>query len=114
MSVATEEKVESVEQNINVSKFNPSDYGCQILLERTTLDAANDKTFPTDARLIWYVVDGTEYIDLTRCAKVVRMFDLYYDRYGKDLFKRLILDTDQSTLSCGVTNLKKKKRKENE
>ena len=89
MSVATEEKVESVEQNINVSKFNPSDYGCQILLERTTLDAANDRTFPTDARLIWYVVDGTEYIDLTRCAKVVRMFDLYYDRYGKGSVQKI-------------------------
>ena len=33
--------------------INPSDYSCQILQEKTTLEAANDKTLPNDARLVW-------------------------------------------------------------
>ena len=69
--------------------ISPSEYGCEILLERTTIEAANDKSFPSDARLIWYVVDGVEYIDLTRCAKNVRLFDLYYDMYGKGAVQKI-------------------------
>ena len=68
---------------------NPSDYGCQILLEKTTLEIANDKSFPTDARLIWYVVDGVECIDLTRCKKTVGLFDMYYDKYGPGAVKKI-------------------------
>ena len=56
-----------------VNREDPSDYGCQILQEKTTLEAANDKTFPNDARLIWYVVDGVEHIDLTRCSKTSQL-----------------------------------------
>ena len=36
----------------------PSNYGCEILLEKTTLEKAKDKSFPTDAYLIWYIDDG--------------------------------------------------------
>ena len=69
--------------------ISPSEYGCEILLERTTIDAANDKSFPSDARLIWYVVDGVEYIDLTRCRKVVNLFDLYYDKYSPGTINKI-------------------------
>ena len=48
---------------------DPSSYGCQILQEKTTLEAANDKSLPNDARLIWYIDNGVECIDLTRCKK---------------------------------------------
>ena len=68
---------------------NPSFYGCQILQEKTTLEAANDKSFPNDARLIWYIVDGVEYIDLTRCKKTSQLFDLYYDKYGKGAVQKI-------------------------
>jgi len=61
---------------------NPKQYSCEILLEKTTLAAANDRSFPNDARLIWYIVDGVEYIDLTRCSKTSKLFDMYYDTYG--------------------------------
>ncbi len=71
------------------NKINPPDYDCQILLEKTTHEIANDKSFPTDARLIWYVVDGVEHMDLTRCGKVSRMFDMYYDKYGKGAVRRI-------------------------
>jgi len=60
----------------------PHEYGCQILLEKTTLDKAKDSSFPNDAYLIWYVVDEKEYVDLTRCNKKVNLFDMYYDKYG--------------------------------
>lgn len=60
----------------------PSNYGCEILLEKTTIQCANDKSFPTDARLITYIVNGTTYLDLTRGKKMVSIFDFYYDRYG--------------------------------
>ena len=69
--------------------INPSDYSCQILQEKTTLEAANDKSLPNDGRLIYYVVDGTEYIDLTRCKKTSQLFDFYYDKYGPGAVKKI-------------------------
>lgn len=60
---------------------NPARYGCEVLLERTTIEKAKDKTFPNDANLIWYIVDDTQYIDLVRGSRV-RIFDMYYDKYG--------------------------------
>ena len=71
------------------SQINPSDYSCQILQEKTTLEAANDKSLPNDARLVWYIVDGVEYIDLTRCRKTVELFDMYYDKYGKGAVQKI-------------------------
>ena len=102
------EQEEAPNQDMNLS-FNPSDYGCQILLEKTTLDAANDKTFPNDARLIWYIVDGTEYIDLTRCGKVSKMFDMYYDRYGAGSVQKI--DFGYGTVSPKLWGVKKKESK---
>ena len=109
-----EQKQEEMEiQNQDGKVINQSDYSCQILLEKTSLEAANDKSFPTDARLIWYVVDGVEHMDLTRCGKDSRMFDMYYESMVKVLFRRLILDLVQPILNYGEVNLKKK-AKENE
>ena len=66
----------------------PESYGCQILLEKTTLDKAKDPSFPNDAYLIWYNIDGNTYIDLTRGARV-RIFDMYYDKYGPGSIKKI-------------------------
>ena len=71
------------------TNINPSDYSCQILQEKTTLEAANDKSLPNDARLVWYIVDGVEHIDLTRCRKTVELFDMYYDKYGKGAVQKI-------------------------
>jgi|TARA_X000000950_G_scaffold5237_1_gene5400 hypothetical protein len=85
---ATIEREESMsgfeEQNIL-----PEKYSCQILQEKTTLAAANDKTLPTDARLIFYNVNGVDYIDLVRCRKTVELFDMYYDAYGPGSVKKI-------------------------
>jgi hypothetical protein len=83
------ENGEMEQSNQEKKEIVASDYDCQILLEKTTLKLANDKSFPTDARLIWYTVDGVECVDLTRCNKVSKMFDMYYDRYGKGSVKRI-------------------------
>ena len=88
-AVEQQEKEEMASFGSNFNQINPSDYSCQILQERTTLEAANDKTLPNDARLVWYVVDGVEYIDLTRCRKTVELFDMYFDKYGKGAVQKI-------------------------
>jgi len=87
VAVSTEKNMASYESDVKY--VNQSDYGCQILLEKTTLEAAKDKSFPNDARLIWYIVDGVQYMDLTRCSKVSKLFDMYYDKYGKGAVQKI-------------------------
>ena len=77
------------EEKNMVPNISPSDYGCEIILEKTNLEAAKDRSFPTDARLVTYIVNGIEYIDLTRCSKVVKLFDMYYDKYGPGSVKKI-------------------------
>ena len=91
------------------NNINPSDYSCQILQERTTLEAANDKTLPNDARLVWYIVDGVEYIDLTRCRKTVELFDMYYDKYGKGAVQKI--DFGFGTVNPKLWGIKPKDQK---
>ena len=71
-----EEKKEEV-------KINPADYWCDIILEKSTQEKALDRSLPTDAFNVTYMVEGTEHLDVTRSEKMVNVFDLYYDRYGK-------------------------------
>ena len=70
-------------------KLNPSDYSCEILLSKTTMDKAKDKKFPSDAFIVKYVVDGKDLIDVTRSGKQVNVFDMYYDKYGKDSLRTI-------------------------
>ena len=79
----------SGEEKKEDDKLNPSDYSCEILLSKTTMDKAKDKSFPSDACIVKYVVDGKECIDLTRSGKQVNIFDMYYDKYGKDSLKAI-------------------------
>ena len=81
--VKTEKQL--AEEQKEEDKIHPAAYSCQILLENTTLEKANDKSFPTDAYLVWYNVDGNELLDVTRSSKKVNIFDMYYDKYGKNL-----------------------------
>ena len=83
----TEKKVE--DQKTEESKFKPSDYWCEILLENTTLEKAQDKKLPTDAFNVFYVLEGKEHVDVTRSEKMANVFDMYYDRYGKDVVQKI-------------------------
>lgn len=56
-------------------------YGCEILLEKSTLGQIKDPSFPNDAYIVIYRVDGQTYMDLCRGRKV-KIFDLYYDKFG--------------------------------
>ena len=89
MTVAVEQKPKPQRQQEQMEGINPSKYGCEIILEKTTLETAKDKSFPTDARIVKYIEDGIEYMDLTRGKKMVNIFDMYYDRYGKGAVKSI-------------------------
>jgi hypothetical protein len=82
MTVAVGEKKKMAENKSKINKVLPHEYGCEILLEKTTLEKAKDSSFPSDAYLIWYSVDGEQHIDLCRTVKRVNLFDMYYDKYG--------------------------------
>ena len=90
MTVSLQEETDMQENFQSVDNFiDEKKYCCQMLLEKTTLGAANDKSFPTDARLIWYKVDNVEYMDLVRCRKTSELFDMYYDKYGAGAVQKI-------------------------
>ena len=109
MTVAVDQEKEMAEFGTENSQINPSDYSCQIIQEKTTLEAANDKSLPNDARLVWYIVNGVEYIDLTRCRKTLELFDMYYDKYGKGAVQRI--DFGYGTVNPKLWGYKSKDKK---
>ena len=70
-------------------KFDPSEYSCEILQEKTTHEKANDRKLPSDAFNVTYVVEGETRLDVTRSGKMVNVFDMYYDRYGKGSVQKI-------------------------
>ena len=85
--------------------FKPADYWCEIILEKTTKEKAEDKSFPTDAFNVLYVVDGKEHLDVTRSEKMMNVFDMYYDRYGKDAVQKI--DYGAGSIRPNLWGLKK-------
>ena len=107
-----ESKVSGPEKKEEQNKINPSDYSCEVILEKTTKDKANDRKLPSDAFEVYYVVDGEERLDVTRSGKMVNVFDFYHDRYGKGSLKKI--DYGQGTVNpsqCGYKEPQKKKRR---
>ena len=47
MTTKTEKKVAEEEQKKAEPPFKASDYSCEVILEKTTLDKADDKKLPT-------------------------------------------------------------------
>ena len=82
MTTKTEKKVAEEEQKKAEPPFKASDYSCEIILEKTTKEKADDRKLPSDAFEVYYVVDGEERLDVTRSGKMVNIFDFYYDKYG--------------------------------
>ena len=85
MTTKTEKKAEPPKQIEN----NTQQYSCQIVLEKTTRENAEDRNLPTDAFNVTYLVDGKEHLDVTRSEKMANVFDLYYDRYGKGAIQKI-------------------------
>ena len=95
-------------------KFDTSVYSCEIILEKTTKEKADDRQLPTDAFNVTYIIDGKEHIDVTRSEKMANVFDMYYDRYGKDVVQKI--DYGFGTIRPNLWGLKtpperKRKRK---
>ena len=112
MSVAVGEKRKMAENKTKINKVLPHEYGCEILLEKTSIEKAKDSSFPNDAYLIWYIVDGEQYIDLTRCPKKVNLFDMYYDKYGPGSVQKIDFGYGRvSPKLWGYKQPEKKKRK---
>ncbi len=110
MSAAIGEKRKMAENNTNI-KTLPHEYGCEVLLEKTTLTKAKDSSFPTDAYLIWYNIDNETYIDLVR-GKRVSIFDMYYDAYGPGSVQKIDFGYGRvSPKLWGYKQPEKKKRK---
>ena len=70
-------------------KFDPSEYSGEILQEKTTHEKANDRKLPSDAFNVTYIVEGETRLDVTRSGKMVNIFDMYYDRYGKGSVQKI-------------------------
>ena len=70
-------------------KFDPSDYSCEIIQEKTTQEKSLDRKLPTDAFNVTYIVEGETLLDVTRSSKMVNVFDMYYDRYGKGSVQKI-------------------------
>ena len=79
------EKQVSGEEKKEDDKLNPSKYSCEIILSKTTIDKAKDKSLPSDAFIVTYVDSGDEFIDVTRSGKQSNVFDMYWDKYNSGL-----------------------------
>ena len=60
-------------------------YGCEIMVENGTWEQVSTNECPNDARIVTYEVDGEVRYDLTRSAKAVNIFDMYWDKFRKGL-----------------------------
>ena len=87
--MATETTEKAVAPKKPEDKFKPSDYWCEIILEKTTKEKAEDRSLPTDAFNVTYVVEGETRLDVTRSEKMANVFDMYYDRYGKGAVQKI-------------------------
>lgn len=65
-----------------------SQYGCELLFERTTLQQIKDPSLPTDAYIVIYRVDNETFMDLCRGTKV-KIFDAYYDKFGSGSVQKI-------------------------
>ena len=105
MTTTTEKKAEPPKK---IEKTTDQ-YSCQIVLEKTTPDKANDKQLPSDAFNVTYIVDGKEHLDVTRSEKMANVFDMYYDKYGKGAIKAI--DYGHGTIRPNLWNVKPPERK---
>lgn len=106
-----EEKV-GMEWTPEEKKSLPPLYGCEIVLENTTIEQAKDPSFPNDAYLVFYTVNGKDYIDLCRSGKRVSIFDLYYDKFGTGVVQKIDWGYGRTNPRLwGYKSPEKKKRK---
>jgi len=89
MNVVIDGNGKMAESTKKENQILPREYGCEVLLEKTTLEKVKDSSFPNDAYLIWYIINDIQYMDLVRCSKKVHLFDMYYDNYGPGVVQKI-------------------------
>ena len=67
------------------------------------------ENFLDDAFNVTYVVDGEKFLDVTRSSKMVNVFDMYYDRYGKDSVQKI--EFGHGTVNPSMYGYKKPEKK---
>jgi hypothetical protein len=89
----------------------PSQYGCELLFERTTLQQIKDPSLPNDAYIVIYRVNNETYMDLCRGSRV-KIFDMYYDKFGPGSVQKIDWGYGRSNPRLwGIKTTEKKKRK---
>jgi len=88
MTTAVNTEKDMAEHDRKERSVLPSTYGCEIILEKTTVEQTKDLSFPSDAYLIWYNDGVNDCIDLVRGMRV-RIFDMYYDKYGPGAIQKI-------------------------
>jgi hypothetical protein len=64
-------------------------YGCELIYENATYEQIKDVSLPNDAYLVYYELKGNTYVDVCRGRKRVDIFDLYYDKFGPDVIRKI-------------------------
>ena len=93
-----------------MDKEKAFEYGCEVLLENTTMEKASGVDFPTDAYIIKYKIDEKECIDLTRTGKLSSLFDMYYDIHGKNVIKKIDFGSGNRDTKMRVMKTPQKKK----
>jgi hypothetical protein len=98
--------------DINEKELSKSRYGCEILKERCTVQDAKDSSLPLDSYLITYIIENKVFYDITRSGKRANIFDMYYDKFGKDSIQDIRwTDGKINPKLWGYKSPEKKKRK---
>lgn len=111
MTIAVEQEKSMAEYGKEERSILPENYGCEVILEKTSIEQAKNSSFPNDAYLIWYLIDDEEHIDLVRGTRV-RIFDMYYDKNGPGSVKKIDFGYGRTNPKLwGYQKSEKKKRK---
>lgn len=86
--VKNREEIVTVEWTAEEKTSLPPRYGCQILVEKASLDQQKDTSFPSDAYLVFYIINDILNVDICRGTRV-KIFDLYYDKFGPGVISKI-------------------------
>lgn len=64
--------------------------GVRILKQNANLSVDNHRKLPNNAYVITMDWEGNIWHDIVQCSSKVFIFDMYYDKFGKDTIKRLV------------------------
>lgn len=92
-------------------EHSKSFYGCEIIKEKCGLDDAKDKSLPIDSFVVSYCCGETIYYDIVRSVKRVNVFNMYWDKFRKNLTKIEWTDGRVNPKLWGYQSPKSKKRK---